>query len=373
VLDTGEVQCWGANANGELGNGTTTASTVPRKVAGITTALGVSAGTNHTCAVIHDGTVRCWGSNGSGQLGNDSTSPPAPPVLSPVQVKDLDDAVALAAGGFHTCALRAGGKVACWGADGSGQLGDGGSTGSSYVPTAVRHDHDTDATTAPVELTGATAVTSGEFHSCALLGTGGVACWGHNGFGQLGNGTTTDSTVAANVSGLPDDDEHSHAPHKALAISAGQSHTCAVLDDNTLRCWGHDFYGQLGDNASGAGTDKTTPVKVLFDVDGDPLTTDDVEPLGTVVAVTTGQFHSCAALAGGAVRCWGNNGKGQLGDGSTTDRKLAVPVVGLSTALAVTAGGFHTCALVGGNASSVGSRPAGRGPTRSPRSRAPRW
>ena len=373
VLDTGEVQCWGQNANGQLGVSTTASTTVPIKVIGITTALGVSGGSTHTCALIHNsgsspvtatsGPVRCWGNNGSGQLGNDSTSPPDDPALAPVNVVELTDATAISAGGFHTCALRADGTVQCWGNDGSGQVGDGGALGTSYSPVTVTVDTDSDPaveTLAP--LAGATAIASGEYHSCALIGaTGAVKCWGHNGFGQLGNGTTATATSAVTVSAIPDDDPHAHPPHKALAISAGQSHTCAVLDDNTARCWGHNFYGQLGNNTTftlpasapaserdQGGTDSYTPVTVKYDADGDPLT--DPVALGGIISITTGQFHTCAGLSGGSARCWGNNGRGQLGDNTTTNKNKPVVVSGLTGVRAITAGGFHTCALRTGNA-----------------------
>lgn len=377
VLDTGEVQCWGANAMGQLGNGTTAASTLPRKVVGISTALAVSAGNSHTCAMVYGGTVRCWGNNGSGQLGNGTTSPPDDPVLAPVVVRhdhdgnpatalvDLGGVTSIAAGGFHTCGTRTGGTVVCWGHDGSGQLGGGGGTGTSLLPVTVVHDHDDDATTDPVALTGVTAVTAGEYHSCALLGAGGeVKCWGHNGFGQLGNangGPGTDETVAVAVSGLPDDDPHAHDPHKAVAVAAGQGHTCAVLDDNTARCWGHNFYGQLGNNTTFSlpneqgGTDSHTPVTVKHDADPDPSPLNvDIQALDDIVSITAGQFHSCAGLSDGSARCWGNNGRGQLGDDNPLDnppknKAIAVPVASLGNARAVTAGGFHTCALVTGD------------------------
>lgn len=345
VLDTGEIQCWGANANGQLGNGTVAATTVPKKVQGVTTALQVSAGSTHTCALVHPGSVKCWGNNGSGQLGNNQTSPPNPPVLAPVSVVNLNDAIEIAAGGFHTCALVTGGEVKCWGDDGNGQLGDGGGTGNSLFPVTVSG------------VSGATAIAAGEYHTCALLGTGEVKCWGHNGFGQLGNGVTTTATAPVTVSGIPFDDGHppAHDPHKAVAIAAGESHTCAALDDGTALCWGHNFYGQLGNNASGEGSDSLTPVKVQIDID--PTAAIDLEDLDNVRSITAGQFHSCARLSGDTVSCWGNNGRGQLGDNTSTAcgtatgpcQKIAVPVQSLANARAVTAGGFHTCALISGN------------------------
>lgn len=358
VLDSGAVRCWGANDTGQLGNGTTAASSVPTNVLGITTALSVSAGSTHTCSVLEDRTVRCWGNNGNGQLGNGSTSPPDAPVLSPVAVVGLADVASIAAGGFHTCALRTDTTVACWGHNGSGQLGDGSGLGTQYAPVAVLHDDDADDTTPLVPLTGVTAVAAGEYHTCAIRGPSGeVLCWGHNGFGQIGDGTTgTDRPTPVLVDGLPDDDGHAHDPHEALAIAAGEGHTCVVLDDNTARCWGHNYYGQLGDDTTFAeppdqeGTDQPTPVTVVHDVDPDPVA-EDVQALPGLVSITAGQFHTCAALASGAARCWGNNGRGQLGDHPEPQRNqaTAVAVSGLADARAVTAGGFHTCALVVGD------------------------
>jgi alpha-tubulin suppressor-like RCC1 family protein len=362
VLDTGHVQCWGANANGQLGNGTTAISPVPQEVDGITTALSVTGGSTHTCALLYGGTVQCWGNNGSGQLGNGRTSPPDAPVLKPVVVQDdhdgnpatntvdLSGVTAIAAGGFHTCAVRTGGEVACWGHDGSGQLGNGSGGGTSYLPAKVVHDHDTDTTTPMVPLTGVTAVAAGEYHTCALIGaTGAVKCWGNNGSGQLGNGATPlpapDRTSATPVTGIPD------GGHKATALTAGQAHTCAVLDDGTVRCWGQGFFGQLGNNTSGDGNDTSTPVKAKRDIDGDPtFTPGDIGDIVGVTAIGAGQFHTCARITGGTVRCWGQNGRGQLGDGTTSDRKVAFPVPGLSGVRAVTSGGFHTCVLKTGNA-----------------------
>lgn len=357
VEDDGAVQCWGANDLGQLGNGTTAASTRPEAVLGITTARSVSAGNSHTCALIHDGSVRCWGNNGNGQLGNGTTSPPSPPALAPVTVVGLDDATAIAAGGFHTCALREDATVACWGKNGTGQLGDGTGSGTSYQPVAVLHDDDDVSGTDPVPIEDVIAITGGEYHSCAIRGTTGeVLCWGHNAFGQLGDGSADDRPLAVVVGGLPADDGHSdHDPHHAVALTAGEGHTCAVLDDGTARCWGHNYYGQLGNNTTFAtapdqqGTDSHTPVTVTFDADPDPLA-EDIDPLDGIVSITAGQFHTCVRLAGGGGRCWGNNGRGQLGDALVPqqNRANAVLIDGLAGAVALTAGGYHTCALLTG-------------------------
>lgn len=336
ILDTGEVSCWGGNDNGQLGNGTTTTSTEPVSVSGLSAALQLAAGGSHTCALLHHGTVRCWGLNGNGQLGDGTTDDS----LVPVGVSGISDARAVASGGFHSCAVLADGTVKCWGNDGAGQIGDGNPGDTASAPKAV------DGITA---ANPATALSLGEFHSCALLADGTVKCWGHNGFGQLGDDTTTDRATATAVAGLPD---------QALAITAGSSHTCALLDDadRTVRCWGHNAYGSLG-HATAIVDDvmqpSTTPLAVRYDNDPDPLV-ENLVPLTNVTALTSGQYHSCARLAGGSVRCWGSNTRGQLGaDPKPLTSALeessvnAISVTGLGAVDAVTGGGFHTCALDG--------------------------
>ena len=186
LLSNGTVQCWGVNLSGQLGNGTTTFSSTPVAVSGITTATAVSAGNDHTCAVLSNGTVQCWGDNLSGQLGNGG----APAFSStPVAVSGITTATAVAAGdSHHTCARLENGTVQCWGDNFSGQLGNGTRTFSS-TPVAVSG------------ITTATAVSAGVFHTCASLENGTVQCWGYNAFGRLGNGTTTSSSTPVPVIG----------------------------------------------------------------------------------------------------------------------------------------------------------------------------
>jgi alpha-tubulin suppressor-like RCC1 family protein len=302
----GGVQCWGDNSAGQLGDGTMIAHLTPADVTGLTSgATAVVAGSNHTCSLTAAGGVKCWGYNAAGQLGDGTTTDR----LIPVDVTGLSSGVtALAAGQGHTCALTLVGGVKCWGDNAFGDLGEG--------TTTTR--------TTPVDVTGLssglTALAAGSLHTCALTAVGGVKCWGYNGSGQLGDGTTTNHTTPVDVTGLPSG---------ATMLAAGGHHTCVTAAG--LECWGDNALGALGD---GTTTNRTTPV--------------DVTGLSVgVTAVVAGGGHTCALTAAGGLKCWGNNGSGQLGDGSVTNRVTAVDVMGLSSGMAtLAAGGYHTCAAI---------------------------
>ncbi len=315
----GEVRCWGAGLTGQLGNGATANQGSPVAVcaggaSGCTASLSavamVAAGGSHTCAVTAAGGVKCWGWNDAAQLGDGTQGTNR---TTPVDVVGLaTGAAAVAAGGFHSCALTTAGGVKCWGVNNFGQLGDGTKT--------LRKT--------PVDVaglsSGVVAVATGYRHTCALTGSGGVKCWGANIYGQLGDGTTAGSNSPVDVAGLTSG---------VTAIAAGYSSTCALTSASGVKCWGDNAYGQLGD---GTTTQRLTPV--------------DVAGLGNgVMAVKAEGDHPCALTTGGGVKCWGYGGDGEIGDGTTAEtHPTPVSVIGLSSgATALSAGDRHTCALVG--------------------------
>jgi len=288
VLESGGIRCWGDNVYSQLGDGTTVDRSTPVGVLGLSSnAALVSAGGWHSCALLDTGGLQCWGENGYGQLGNGTTTRSA----VAVDVTGLASGVAgLCLGGAHTCALVESGGVKCWGMNNYGAVGDG-TLNPRYTPVDVTG-----------LASGVAAVTCGRYHTCALLDTGGVQCWGGNDEGQLGNGLTTNSSVPVNVTGLSSG---------VTALSAGQFyHTCALLDSGGVMCWGDNVSGQLGD---GTTTDRPTPVGVSGLTSG-------------VTSVSSGGYHGCAALVSGNMTCWGLNSSGQLGDGTTGGSTLPVDI-----------------------------------------------
>ncbi len=318
----GTVQCWGSNITGQLGDGTTTDRKAPRTVVGITTATQVSSnGGVHTCAVLVDGTVQCWGKNDYGQLGIGGNS--FGYSTRPTGVPGITSAVSVSAGRYHTCAVLASGAVQCWGHNNNGQLGDG-TTVSSTLPVTVSG------------IGNAREVSAGHVHTCAVLTTGGIQCWGNNAAGQLGNNTKAGSSVPVSVSGMSD----------AKQVAVGSAFTCAVRNDGSVQCWGDNGLGQLGIGTVTGATFKT-PVAVT-----------------SVVGATAISAHlhsACAVTNLGTVQCWGNNGNGQLGRGTRAGGPTPQPVNNLANATSVSAGNSFTCALLAnGNVQCWGANASGQ-------------
>jgi len=313
LLTDGRVQCWGGNWAGYLGDGSGNHRSVPGDVVGLSIeAIAISGNYNHVCAVIADGGIKCWGYNEDGQLGNGTTTRHLTPVDSD---GFASEAISVAAGSRHNCALTNWDGIRCWGENNAGQLGDGTSDNYRYIPVDT------------IGLaSGAAIVTAGSSHSCALTSDGAIRCWGGNQFGQLGDGTTLGRSTPVEVLGLRG---------AASAVEAGGWHTCTVMVSGGVKCWGMNTRGQLGD---GSGADRTMAVDV-------------VNLQGNAVMVAAGAEHTCALMDTHNVRCWGANSRGQLGDGTTVDHAMPVDVVGLnSDVVALTAGGEHTCALMNSGA-----------------------
>ncbi len=279
----------------------------PRGLPGLTSSVAaVSTEERHTCVLTDRGGIRCLGFNLSGEVGAD---PNEPVIRAPFDVPSLTSGVtAIVVGGGRSCAIVRGGAE-CWGSNLLGMLGTGQKDTQNEVPATL-----------PGLASGVTSIAAGDVFGCAVA-AGGVKCWDQNGEGQLGDGSTTDSNVPVDVKDLA---------LGATAVAAGDHHACALLASGSVRCWGDNTHGQVGD---GTTIERHAPVGVTG-LDHD------------VSAIAAGGDHTCALLATGGVKCWGDNADGELGDRTTTERLLPVDVVGLATGItAVSTGRAYTCAL----------------------------
>jgi alpha-tubulin suppressor-like RCC1 family protein len=317
LKSSGVVDCWGYNVHRELGNPSTAGSysLVPVST-GITQAVSLAGGYAHSCALLAGGRVSCWGYNLHGQLGNGTTATPTSPVL----VSGITSAVSVGAGNSHSCAVLSDGSVRCWGYNSQGQLGNGVKVSSS-TPVVV------------TGLTNVRKVAGGYYHTCALLNSGTVRCWGLGAAGQLGDGTSTTSLTPVTVSGLTG----------VVDLSSASGSTCALKSDRTVWCWGGNAQGNLGD---GTTSTRAAPVQV--------------PGISTAINVAVNQDHGCAVLQDNTVRCWGSNAFGQLGNGTTTSSLVPVPVSTLTTATSVAVTNNTTCAaLADGTAACWGNASVG--------------
>lgn len=418
ITAAGKLMCWGNNAAGELGDGTTTTRLTPVNVVGLDEmVIAAATGDQHTCALMQSHAVKCWGANAHGQLGDGTKHNRS----TPVAVQGLANISALAAGDNHTCALTANGGVKCWGDNAYGELGD--------ATTQQR--------SAPIEVngiaSGAAGITAGDAYTCAMLTTGQVKCWGQNDHGQLGDGTTEQTPapvdVLAKVSRqsiaavdplctqaeyhpegpfyryqnicrypvstyvcvgtydpfvgndppcdlTPDYNVHLRLdPQQTIdvaitppspglrefnemkecqrarvipggtlnnfpcnravlltgiaAIAAGATHTCALTTSGGGKCWGDNAQGELG---NGRRVDAATPV--------------DIVGLTEVVAdIAAGATQTCAVTTSGAAQCWGGNDHGQLGDRTRRPKRTPVGVVGLDSGVSDITAGVVSCAI----------------------------
>lgn len=292
LTSAGGVKCWGRNNLGQLGNLSTADAYTPVDVYGLSSGVAaISAGNQHTCALTTGGGVKCWGRNEEvGLLGNGSTVNSA----SPVDVTGLSSGVvSLNAGYMHTCVVTTAGAIKCWGSNIYGVLGNGMSS-----PSAISTPYATSLTS------GMLATSQGTYRTCALSAAGGLKCWGSNEDGMLGNGSTVSSLTPVQVTGLSSG---------VAAVAGNYSHTCALTTAGAVSCWGRGYEGQIGNNTN---VSSKVPAPVTDLSSG-------------VVSLYVGSLHSCARLSSGALKCWGNNSSGQLGDGTTTSRRTPVTIPGI--------------------------------------------
>jgi len=329
----GSLVAWGYNNYGQLGNsGTVTSSTpLPVSMSGALagkTVVAISAGSSHSLALCSDGTLAAWGYNYYGQLGNGTTTNSSVPVLvAQTGVLAGKEVITIAAGGSHCLVLCSDGTLAAWGYNDSGQLGNGGNVSSS-VPVLVNQ-------TGALAGRTVTAIAAAGSHSLALCADGAVAAWGDNSYGQLGNYSTIYSAVPVWVvqSGVL-------ASETVTAIAAGSGHSLALCADGTLAAWGAASSGQLGNNSA---SNSYVPVRV-----------NQTGALANrmVTTIAAGGGHSLTACADGSPAAWGNNNYGQLGNFSTATSGVPVSVLsdmnGLSADMrfmTVSCGASHSIAL----------------------------
>jgi alpha-tubulin suppressor-like RCC1 family protein len=293
ILNTGIVQCWGSNDQGQLGVGTNVGSAVPITVSGLTEAEDIDNGgyPGHSCALGSTGTVYHWGNSYAdpNDVNNPKlASPNVVPGLSPFRV------TAVSVGAEHECVLLELGLVACWGQDSWGQLGNI-ATGDSLTPVPI------------LGLNEVVAIAAGGYSTCAITAESRVQCWGKNTDGQLGNSALTAagavlSPTVVTVDGIT----------SATSIATGSLHACAVVADGSVRCWGSNTGGELGDGTV------TSRGKSTVTVMG----------LSSATRVAAGLHHTCAIVDNGRVVCWGSNLMGQLGVGNNVDSSIPLTVNG---------------------------------------------
>jgi alpha-tubulin suppressor-like RCC1 family protein len=379
---------WGENYYGQVGNGTPTEAGCaclpnPTAMPGLSDATQIAGGSSHTLALHADGTVTAWGYNATGQLGNGTTTNSA----TAVAVGGLSNVIAVDAGYEHSLALLANGTVMAWGDNYYGELGVGGSSVGggpedcegapcSRVPRQVpgladvvavdasylyslallangtvmawgfdRYGQVGDGTglssgcecvQAPVQVSGvaaAMAISAGDYHGIAMFGDGTLRAWGENERGQIGNGSSIESAPPACLCVAPT--VAGGFPGPVQEIAAGGYHTIALLGGGAARSWGYNDSGQVGNGIEPSNSCKCVPTAAV------------VAGLLGPQSFAAGEYHSLALLGDGTVWAWGDNQYGQLGDGSEADRRVAVQVSGLSGVSDISSGEDTSFALIG--------------------------
>jgi alpha-tubulin suppressor-like RCC1 family protein len=346
-----QFKCWGAGSQGQRGDATPLQSTVPVAVTGLATTVSSISISNydHACALLTNGRIQCWGEGSLAQLGDGNWIPQN----SPVYVSGISSGATSVSAGLEGSCATVSGQVLCWGSPFWGtpiQVGslatlatkvswsglEWYSYGCAVVDSGVQcwganyagtlGNGTVSNSSLPVSVSGipagsnATDITTGADHACAVV-NGEVRCWGDNNYGQLGDGTFTQRLTPVTV-----------VASGATSVSAGIYHTCAVVNGGA-KCWGVDWYGQLGTND---GFDHEFPTDVQGLTSG-------------VAAISVSELHTCALMISGAVKCWGANRYGEIGNASTTIAGAPQDVLGISSgATSVSTGPYTSCAVVGG-------------------------
>ena len=350
ALNTGAIKCWGQSVisfDGLTSYGSH--FNIPTSMSSIDNAIEIEMNDNHGCALLSNGSIKCWGSNDEGQLGIGSITYSE----DPVSVIGIGNATKLFVSPEHTCTLISDGSVKCW-----GKIFVGHPNGLPQV---------TFASNVPVSMVGlntaidvSTAATSTrENHSCALLSSGFIKCWGDNSYGQLGNGTYTDAQDPVTVSGIDNavqivttirnscalisdgsvkcwgNSKNSNIPvsvsslSNAMSIGAGKNHFCALVLGGLVKCWGKNIDGLLG---NGSVNDSAIPVAV--------------SGIDNAAKILVADDYNCALLTDGSVKCWGNNSRGQLGNGTTINSTIPVAVSGITNATSISLDSAYACVVL---------------------------
>ena len=317
LAKTGNVYCWGMNTLFQVA-GSGSSISAPQLVSGLSSPVSVAAGGSQSCAVQSDGLLLCWGNQAGYGFGDGSPNPN--PIGAPSKIQNASgpltniayvDVGGTYGGADNGCAITRTGALWCWGANLRGQVGDGTQSNRTRAVLVIPEN--------------VVAVSVGPSHSCAVMQVGVVNCWGANNVGQLGDSAPI---VSTSFSASP----QPVALTGAVGISVNGSHSCALISDGTVKCWGSNSDGQLGGLT--IGTDSSSPVDVVY--------------AANVIGISVGTSHTCAVLSNGTVKCWGDNTTKQ---GGRTGYESVTPVVveGIANATAVSAGAGHTCALIGTN------------------------
>ena len=321
LTPTGKAYCWGRNEEGQLGNNSTTNSSVPVMVAapkaeGALNFSSISTGAFFACGLTLDRRAYCWGFNKFGQLGNKTTTDSSVPVAVASKDGSVQNFSSLEVGGGQACGLTVNGTAYCWGLNDHGQLGNG-STENSNVPVTV-------ATTVGGTTLIFSRIVAGMNHSCGLTTIGKAYCWGWNAYGQLGNTVKNSSIPIAVIGPLLN----------FSGLWTKEDATCGLNEMGTAYCWGDNLYGQLGfDNGE---RHSNLPMAVTTPEGEHPL---------TFSSLASSSRHTCG-LSNGKTYCWGRNDEGELGNGTWEDSLAPIAVIAPATGFSSISGGLsHTCGV----------------------------